>query len=436
MDQMEGTSTTPPQVNEPHLNPEEEDAYGSWMQVKKPGRWRQARADTKAVAAPKTGESHKIQNFNLGGQKSGMENGSRFNILNDGFPGVTTLDQGNLGKENDMMENLTLNDAIMEENIQLPTIDLAKSSQTQNLGNFPTFNLGEKSPQITYAPTHKTVGPGKTKWTPKSKGSIPKNKSLNDSTQIKLNLVNIPEQVFQATKEASKEATKEAPIIRTNKVPSQNIIEPNNQANTNVALHEFTTEITHVSPTPQCDSTTSAPRENSLHGGFVGGSLSGHNRPPDLHDGGPVRDMDRTDAGTPELVVTLLVPNKVQRVLSLISDAYMDTLQNMPNRMEDYSPQFIRNSLPISCLARGNLPETRRSARLDRALCNGEWALRFNDAKVKHLPAVQSDHCPLLISSNGFSPLDHITRPFRFQAACWSNEEPLVPMLHQLAGKL
>ncbi|KAL2926253.1 Protein FixB, partial [Bienertia sinuspersici] len=72
--------------------------------------------------------------------------------------------------------------------------------------------------------------------------------------------------------------------------------------------------------------------------------------------------------------------------------------------------------------ARGNTPHTQKSARLDRAICNGEWSLRFEHAQVKHLLAIQSDHCPLLISPNGFSPLASIKRPFRFQAAWMSHE--------------
>lgn len=38
--------------------------------------------------------------------------------------------------------------------------------------------------------------------------------------------------------------------------------------------------------------------------------------------------------------------------------------------------------------SRGLTPETRRSARLDRALCNGEWGCRFTNAEMKHLPAI------------------------------------------------
>ncbi|XP_021852505.2 uncharacterized protein [Spinacia oleracea] len=73
--------------------------------------------------------------------------------------------------------------------------------------------------------------------------------------------------------------------------------------------------------------------------------------------------------------------------------------------------------------ARGLTPETRRSGRLDRALCNVEWGSRFESAKMKHLPAVQSDHCPLLISLNGFAPLQLMNKPFRFQAAWLTHEK-------------
>lgn len=73
--------------------------------------------------------------------------------------------------------------------------------------------------------------------------------------------------------------------------------------------------------------------------------------------------------------------------------------------------------------ARGLTPETRQSARLDRVLCNTDWSLRFTSAKVKHLPAIQSDHCPLFISPNGFAPLQIINRPFRFQATWLSHEK-------------
>lgn len=109
----------------------------------------------------------------------------------------------------------------------------------------------------------------------------------------------------------------------------------------------------------------------------------------------------------------------------------------------------VEFSGPAHTWARGNSVDTRRSARLDRALCNTNWSLCFDRARVKHLPAIQSDHCPLLISCNGFAPLEALNRPFRFQAAWlnheafseflaekWNKEESLVPLLKNLSKEL
>ncbi|XP_021762519.1 uncharacterized protein LOC110727260 [Chenopodium quinoa] len=72
---------------------------------------------------------------------------------------------------------------------------------------------------------------------------------------------------------------------------------------------------------------------------------------------------------------------------------------------------------------RGNSVDTWKSARLDRALCNGEWSLRFANAAMKHLPATQSNQCPLLISPNGFSPISYVNKPFKFQASWLKHEK-------------
>ncbi|KAJ8437791.1 hypothetical protein Cgig2_013710 [Carnegiea gigantea] len=54
---------------------------------------------------------------------------------------------------------------------------------------------------------------------------------------------------------------------------------------------------------------------------------------------------------------------------------------------------------------RGSNPATGKSARLDRALCNRQWRLRFEEARVRHLLQNNSDHCPLLISLYGNVPI-------------------------------
>ncbi|XP_074314900.1 uncharacterized protein LOC141651074 [Silene latifolia] len=109
----------------------------------------------------------------------------------------------------------------------------------------------------------------------------------------------------------------------------------------------------------------------------------------------------------------------------------------------------VEFSGPAHTWARGKSEATRQSARLDRALCNSEWSLMFSDASVRHLPAIQSDHCPLLISPNGFAPLNSVQRPFRFQAAWmthenfsefiasnWETNNNLVSQLSDLSEKL
>ncbi|KAL2902408.1 hypothetical protein RDABS01_027490 [Bienertia sinuspersici] len=119
------------------------------------------------------------------------------------------------------------------------------------------------------------------------------------------------------------------------------------------------------------------------------------------------------------------------------------------NWVENMELLEIEFSGPSHTWARGLTPETRKSARLDRVLCNSAWATRFEHAIVKHLPAIQSDHCPLFITPNGFAPLMNLNRPFRFQAAWmthenfqefihakWASDNPLVLALKKLANDL
>ncbi|XP_012083819.1 uncharacterized protein LOC105643331 [Jatropha curcas] len=55
--------------------------------------------------------------------------------------------------------------------------------------------------------------------------------------------------------------------------------------------------------------------------------------------------------------------------------------------------------------------------RLDRALCNEAWNLRFPDYAVIHLARISSDHRPILDNiTDGFTR-DNSRSPFRFQAA-------------------
>lgn len=64
----------------------------------------------------------------------------------------------------------------------------------------------------------------------------------------------------------------------------------------------------------------------------------------------------------------------------------------------------------------GMIITTRRSARLDRTICNEQWKKAFPEAKLRHLPHSYSNHCPILLqldSKSGSYLRDH---PFKFQA--------------------
>lgn len=50
----------------------------------------------------------------------------------------------------------------------------------------------------------------------------------------------------------------------------------------------------------------------------------------------------------------------------------------------------------------GLTPETHYSARLNRALCNWDWGLRFSNAKVKHLPSIAQTIVHFLSLQIGF----------------------------------
>ena len=99
--------------------------------------------------------------------------------------------------------------------------------------------------------------------------------------------------------------------------------------------------------------------------------------------------------------------------------------------------------------ARGLTPDSRKEARLDRALCNNQWRVRFQEGRVRHLPQLGSDHSPLLISTEGFDGGTNAKRPFRFLVAWtthgefeklvndnWCHNQPLSNNLKELASVL
>lgn len=70
---------------------------------------------------------------------------------------------------------------------------------------------------------------------------------------------------------------------------------------------------------------------------------------------------------------------------------------------------------------------------------NEDWRIRFEKGAVRNLPKIKSDHCPILIGTNGFAPLPIATKPLRIEAAWlhhehfeefvlthWNNQVPLM----------
>lgn len=128
----------------------------------------------------------------------------------------------------------------------------------------------------------------------------------------------------------------------------------------------------------------------------------------------------------------------------------------MQRRCQEFANWIENNDLidlgcsgPDHTWFRGLSSSTFKSARLDRGLVNEEWRLRFPEGAVHNLPKSQSDHCPILISSNGFAPIPRVIRPLRFQAAWlnhqvfhdfvwnnWRGEAPIVPFLKEFASQL
>lgn len=104
---------------------------------------------------------------------------------------------------------------------------------------------------------------------------------------------------------------------------------------------------------------------------------------------------------------------------------------------------------PRHTWSRGETELTFKSARLDRFMANEDWTLQYEEATVKHLPKACSDHCPIILSTNGFAPIPTSLKPLRFQAAWithdkfeefmranWNNSLPLIPFLSDFAVKL
>ncbi|XP_019180350.1 PREDICTED: uncharacterized protein LOC109175534 [Ipomoea nil] len=93
------------------------------------------------------------------------------------------------------------------------------------------------------------------------------------------------------------------------------------------------------------------------------------------------------------------------------------------SRCSDFNEWIFREGLvdlgftgPSFTWTRGIDTPTFKGARLDRALCNVEWSLRFPNTTVNHLPRIRSNHSPLLISTAS-SSLRKSSYSFKFNIA-------------------
>ncbi|XP_057760080.1 uncharacterized protein LOC130980411 [Arachis stenosperma] len=97
-----------------------------------------------------------------------------------------------------------------------------------------------------------------------------------------------------------------------------------------------------------------------------------------------------------------------------------------PSQSGDACPDFISCVSDVGLLdlgfsgfpftwKRGNLFE-----RLDRALSDIDWQIKFPEASIKHLPSLKSDHSPIYLQLSPVALPNRRRRPFRFLAA-WLN---------------
>lgn len=75
------------------------------------------------------------------------------------------------------------------------------------------------------------------------------------------------------------------------------------------------------------------------------------------------------------------------------------------------------------------------SERIDWALGNIEWNLKFESTKVQHLMKFGSDHRPLWFCSTQSNPLHSKSNLFRYHAA-WSLEESFERIIEQAWNKI
>lgn len=119
-------------------------------------------------------------------------------------------------------------------------------------------------------------------------------------------------------------------------------------ANTsNQSFNSF--NLSHISSTPECDHPEGPYREDSC-GTTDGQSIFVSGDPPDLFLEVRMETWVDPAPESPELVVNLLLSNEIPRLLRLISQAYLSSLPNIHVLMENQFPNFVMDTLPISCM--------------------------------------------------------------------------------------
>lgn len=75
--------------------------------------------------------------------------------------------------------------------------------------------------------------------------------------------------------------------------------------------------------------------------------------------------------------------------------------------------------------------EQRILERLDRLLANSKWCFLFPKFSIQHGQAPYSDHCPIWMNTEGFTPIRSGPKPFRFEAM-WVGEEECENIIKQV----
>lgn len=106
--------------------------------------------------------------------------------------------------------------------------------------------------------------------------------------------------------------------------PNLNIVP--NSPTIEVIHHELPMPSTHVSPTFECNTIENTAGENPMCQTVNGCPILGHSRPPNACYGSKIGDLGGADPEPPELIITLLIQNNVNRLYRFLIDAFLSSL--------------------------------------------------------------------------------------------------------------